>query len=441
MKNRVLVSAISIILFMLPVYPVFSYEGVAELVPPTGIGRSVAVKGNIAYLLTREGDLYLYDLTPAYTSTSLAEIPPLPNSLKFNGSHDALILEDYLYVASDDLEIVDIKNPTAPVPLSTIDIPFSRTVSLTRLADLLIVGKFGGFDIFSLDNPAAPVKIGEYVSDNRVYGVAANQTYLYVSIVDQEGEPTPKLLIFDFSNPASPVLQNTILLDQFTYHLFIFQNRLITAEQFRVALWDLSQPTNPSFINAINSSAKVAALHVNRLVIRDNAINPKGTSLVLDEVFSTTGGQSDGFPYGSAIAHDGAQSLILLAQDESVFVVRDDTVGPTPQITGNLVTPGNQLTVQTTLDAGTVSDYQADWWLYAETPFGPFYFDPITSTWKSGFQVTYQGTLFDIGPLEVFNFNGLPPGSYDAVLGVDLNPNGVIDYNEFFDDRLDIDVQ
>ena len=437
MKHRVLVA----IMLLLPIYPAFSYEGVAELVPPMGVGRAVAVKGNIAYLLTREGDLYLYDLTPAYTSTSLAEIPPLPNSLKFNGGSYALVLEDYLYIASDDLEIIDIKNPTAPVPLSTIDIPGSRTTNLVRLADLLIVCKFAGFEIFSLDNPAIPVKIGEYVSDNRVYGVAANQTYLYVSIIAEEDEFAPKLLIFDFSNPASPVLQNSVLLDQFTYHLFIFQNRLITAEQFRVALWDLSQPTSPSFINAISSSAKVAALHVNRLIIRDNAINPKGNSLVLDEVFSTTGGQTDGFPYGSAIVHDGTQSLILLTQDESVFVVRDDTIAPTPQISGNLVTPGNQLTVQAALAAGTVSDYQADWWLYAETPFGPFYFDPIASTWRSGFQVTYQGMLFDIGPLEVFSFNGLPPGSYDAILGVDLNPNGVIDYNEFFDDRLDIDVQ
>ena len=439
MKHRMFISITSIIALLLPVYPAFSYEGAAQLVPPTGVGRAVAVKEDIAYLLTREGDLYLYDLTPAYTSMSVSAIPPLPNSLKFDdGGNSALVVEDYLYIASLDLEVVDIKNPTTPIPLTTVDTN-GRTVNLIRLADLLIVCERTGFEIFSLDNPAAPLKIGEFTNNNNIFTATANQTHLYASTFDQEGDL--EILIFDFNNPASPVLQNSILVDDLPYHMFIFQNKLLTADSRRVALWDLSQLTNPSFINAITISAKVAALHVNRLVINADAINPKGASLVLDEVFSSPGGQTDGFPYGSAITHNGSQSLILLAQDEGVFVVRDDTIGPTPQISGNLVTPGNQLTVQAALAAGTVSDYQADWWLYAETPFGPFYFDPITSTWKSGFQATYQGTLFDIGPLEVFNFNGLPPGSYDAVLGVDLNPNGVIDYNEFFDDRLDIDVQ
>ena len=440
MKHRIFISIASIIALLLPVYTALSYEGVAELVPPTGMARAVAVKGNIAYLLTREGDLYLYDLTPAYTSTSLAEIPPLPNSLKFNNGNYALVLEDYLYIGSSDLEIVDIKNPTAPVSLTTVDTKGSIR-NLIRLADLLIVCESAGFEIFTLDNPSAPSKIGEYISDNTVFAATANQTHLYASEIDSEGDLEFKISIFDFNNPSSPVLQNSILVNDLPYHMFIFQNRLLTTETSRATLWDLSQPTNPSFINSVNGNARAATLHVNRLVIDGDVINPKGTSLVLDEVFSATGGQTDGFPYGSAITHNGAQSLILLAQDESVLVVRDDTVGPTPQITGNLVTPGNQLTVQAVLDAGTVSDYQADWWLYAETPFGPFYFDPIASTWKSGFQATYQGMLFDIGPLEVFNFNGLPPGSYDAVLGVDLNPNGVIDFNEFFDDRLDIDVQ
>jgi len=55
--------------------------------------------------------------------------------------------------------------------------------------------------------------------------------------------------------------------------------------------------------------------------------------------------------------------------------------------------------------------------------------------------VTYQGTLFEFGPMYVLNSSGLPVGTYVFYFGVDLDMNGVLDPAEAFYDSVQVTVQ
>ncbi len=97
------------------------------------------------------------------------------------------------------------------------------------------------------------------------------------------------------------------------------------------------------------------------------------------------------------------------------------------------------LSIEGSLVVGDRSGKNADWWVYAETPFGWYYYEYETDSWiyagtsYTDLFVTYQGPLFDLQPYEVLNMSGLPEGTYTAYFGVDTNMNGIVDEPWYYD--------
>lgn len=117
---------------------------------------------------------------------------------------------------------------------------------------------------------------------------------------------------------------------------------------------------------------------------------------------------------------------------------------PIPKVMANQ--GGNQvlmmsdmlLDVEIKLDPQQNRGQNADWWLFAETSLGTFYYD-VASGWNSGHQVSYQGPLFDLPSFQVLNMGGLPPGQYVITFGVDMNMNGIQDADAYLDSvKVDI---
>ena len=126
-------------------------------------------------------------------------------------------------------------------------------------------------------------------------------------------------------------------------------------------------------------------------------------------------------------------------------MVREDRVAPKATISAQLSRSNEgeravSLTIEVALDTGDFGDYTADFWLYAKTPFGFFWFDPAQFNWVPGFDLAYQGRLFSVGTTEVLNVDGVPAGSYAFVFGVDLNPRGGLDFDQFHEDRVVVQV-
>lgn len=104
----------------------------------------------------------------------------------------------------------------------------------------------------------------------------------------------------------------------------------------------------------------------------------------------------------------------------------------------------NALSVFVSLDAGGGSGIDADWWLAAYTPSGWYYYVyPDQWYYASVLQdilPAYQGPLFDLSPLEILNITQLPVGAYTVYFGVDLNRNGIIDFDQLYLNSIGINV-
>lgn len=88
------------------------------------------------------------------------------------------------------------------------------------------------------------------------------------------------------------------------------------------------------------------------------------------------------------------------------------------------------LTVQLNTEGETAV---ADWWLLANAGSSWYYYDAATGLWKSGFNVAYQGNLFDLPSCEVLSTASLALGTYQVYFGVDLNPDGIVDEPLYYD--------
>lgn len=97
------------------------------------------------------------------------------------------------------------------------------------------------------------------------------------------------------------------------------------------------------------------------------------------------------------------------------------------------------------LYAGSGNSINADWWGYADTPFGWYYYDYVSDSWLyiadlNNFPPTYQGPLFDLPSLSLQNTTGLPAGKYTVYFGVDTNMNGQLDVNQLYNDSIVVHI-
>ena len=131
-------------------------------------------------------------------------------------------------------------------------------------------------------------------------------------------------------------------------------------------------------------------------------------------------------------------------------ILQSDPVDIAPHITANnssgqiTLNESDALSVFVSLAAGGGSGIDADWWLAAYTPFGWYYY-VYPDQWYyasvlDDIRPAYQGPLFDLSPLEVLNNMQLPVGAYTFYFGVDLDRNGIIDFDQLYLNSVVINV-
>ena len=113
---------------------------------------------------------------------------------------------------------------------------------------------------------------------------------------------------------------------------------------------------------------------------------------------------------------------------------------PLPDIKANgsdeavLLTQGDNLTVGISLDPGSYSGDNADWWLLY------LYYNPITSTWEPNPLTSFQSPLSDLPYTQLFSTTVFPSGQYIFFFGVDMIPNGTMDGSELYYDFVPVIV-
>jgi hypothetical protein len=122
-------------------------------------------------------------------------------------------------------------------------------------------------------------------------------------------------------------------------------------------------------------------------------------------------------------------------------ILQSDPVDIAPHITtnnssGQIILNGNALSVFVSLGARGGLGLDSDWWIVVYTPIGWYYYVyPGQWHYASGvddIRPAYQGPLFNLSPFEVLNITQLPAGAYTFYFGVDLDRNGIIDFDRLY---------
>lgn len=119
-------------------------------------------------------------------------------------------------------------------------------------------------------------------------------------------------------------------------------------------------------------------------------------------------------------------------------------IPPSPDIKINgldgplTITTEDVISASVALDPGDFSGYNADWWVFAETPGGVYSYSLAANDWLPGFFVTYQGPLTALRTYELTDINNPQIGPYTFHFAVDRK-NGVFEECPFCD-RVDVTV-
>ncbi len=105
-----------------------------------------------------------------------------------------------------------------------------------------------------------------------------------------------------------------------------------------------------------------------------------------------------------------------------------------------ILSQGDNLNVTITLDPGSRSGEDADWWVVADTSFGRYHYDKGSGLWAPGLTVTYQGQLVNSPQTTVLDTTSLPVGSYTFYFGVDMIMNGILDMGSMFNDSVLVNI-
>ncbi len=163
----------------------------------------------------------------------------------------------------------------------------------------------------------------------------------------------------------------------------------------------------------------------------------------------------NGYPMGIAEGEpceaDNAKSINITKVTIAQFRDSVELNKPEPGIKANhsegSVTIGenDNLIIEIELDAGDYENMAADWWLTEYDNNGKWYYLDLDSMdWEyasSDITLTYQGPLFDLNSTVIpYPANHMAPGTYLFFFGVDLDMDGMIN-EEIFYDSVEVKVE
>lgn len=106
------------------------------------------------------------------------------------------------------------------------------------------------------------------------------------------------------------------------------------------------------------------------------------------------------------------------------------------------IRPGQNVSVTISLQPGDKNGLQADWWLADSTLFGLYWYVGNKGWVRSDYPLPYyDGSLFELSPIEVLNSTGLAAGTYTFFFAVDLRRNGSFDSDQMYFDTVTVEVK
>ena len=98
------------------------------------------------------------------------------------------------------------------------------------------------------------------------------------------------------------------------------------------------------------------------------------------------------------------------------------------------------MVVSASLNPGSFSNQNADWWVAKDGPDGWYYYDVLGGSWRfqPGLSLTYQRPLFELGSTDVWVGAELSSGTHTFYFGVDRVMDGLLTYEALTYDSISI---
>jgi hypothetical protein len=252
----------------------------------------------------------------------------------------------YVINGSTSFQVFDVSNPTnIPAAISTTSVPGAsslNTVFVTGHYAYLADENTPKMYIYDVSNPSSPSLVSTFATGGNVYNMTIGGRYAYLT-------GPVGLQIVDISNPSKPSSVSTLGVGGDTFGSYLRNNYLyIATAAGNLKTVDVSNPASPSVIATSSQTGVTYVWAKGRYVYTfDNSTllqifdvsNPTATpTLVGSTPVGTNGGGFTGFPYALYVqgryayttSGDGKIYVVDISTPSSPSVVGSFSAGTTP---------------------------------------------------------------------------------------------------------------
>ena len=170
-----------------------------------------------------------------------------------------------------------------------------------------------------------------------------------------------------------------------------------------------------------------------------NTFGPTASSLMADaqEIHESVGSPAQ-FVIYPGVGHEITEQM-----DADVLAFFLTAIAGDPYIQANgsdgriTVSPSTPVSITVSLDPGGHAGQNADWWVYAATPFGTYSY-VYPAGWRPGLIRTIATPLFSLPSTKILN-RTLPAGYYEITFAVDNNADNIL--NATWSDSVEVIVE
>lgn len=294
-----------------------SYTPIGSLViPDNEMLRGVEYKDGYAYVVSRKGVLYLFDLSGMAAGQDFTVYDQPVNQLTLKNGNGLMRNGDFLYVyGNTGIQTLDIADPANPVLKSSQ--PGLIVYNLYKTGDILVATGDREIFIYDISDPVNPKSFSKYRGEagTMYFAAIAHEGFLYATeFLNLENKTRGRLPIFDFADPANltTVMKMSARIDtqEIAYHLFVDQGIMIRCTTNDVELWDLSRVEAPAFKLSERAQGRVCAYDRGNIITNGDIYSFANYRLspltTFDAAIECSDAQScslkEAFPYGSLVS-------------------------------------------------------------------------------------------------------------------------------------------
>lgn len=175
---------------------------------------------------------------------------------------------NYLYLADwNTLRVFDITDPSSPLEKPQVPVGFG-VETIFPYKDKLFIGAVTGMYIYSIANPAAPVKLGSALHMRSCDPVVSNDTISYVTLRGNNCGPAESgLYVYNIKNVSSPSLLKLVPLSS-PYGLGLVDSVVFVCRRNEgLTAINIKKPTEPKIIYTKNDGDYIDVIPYENMLI------------------------------------------------------------------------------------------------------------------------------------------------------------------------------